>query len=387
MQTTAQTTFDRVIDRRGSDSFKWTQYGDRDILPMPVADMDFAAPAPVLATLHKRVDHGVFGYAEPRPAVTEAVCTYLQASFGWSVDPAWIVWLPGLEIALNLVCRLIESPDAPVATLTPVYPPFLKAPRNAGRQIACAPMVSDGARYTIDTDALETALGQGCGAFILCNPQNPSGRAFTRAELQAVGCRCAAHPELIVCSDEIHCDLILDAGREHIPLALACPELTPRLVSLFAPSKTYNLAGLMCGYAVIPDDLLRQRFRHTARGLVTELNVFGYEACRAAYAECAEWRQALIAYLRANRDRVEATVAALPGVSMTHVEATYLAWIDCRELALPDPVKYFEGAGLGLSNGAWFGAPGFVRLNFACPRATLDEGLRRFSAALSPLTP
>ena len=375
--------FDTVIERRATDSYKWRQYGERDVLPMPVADMDFAAPDAVLRALHERVDHAVFGYAEPRPAVTDAVLAYHRRRHGWELQPEWLVWLPGLEVGLNLVCRLPESPDAGVATLTPVSPPFLSARVNTGRRIARAPMTIEQGRYVVDLQALGGAVREGCGAFLFCNPQNPSGRSFRADELRAIGRVCAENPDLIVCSDEIHCDLILEEGLQHTPLAVACPELSRQLISLFAPSKTYNLAGMMCGYAVIPDETLRQRFRWMGRGVVTELNVFGYEACRAAYDECEEWRQMLVAYLRVNRDRVEAVVAELQGVSMRHTEATYLAWIDSRALQLRDPIKHFEDAGLGLSNGAWFGAPGFVRLNFACPRATLEEGLRRLRAGVA----
>ncbi|MBP6655960.1 MAG: aspartate aminotransferase, partial [Propionivibrio sp.] len=185
-------------------------------------------------------------------------------------------------------------------------------------------------------------------------------------------------------SDEIHCDLILDAERRHVPLACLDEEIARRSITLMAPSKTFNIPGLACAFAVIPDAGLRRRFTGAARGIVPDVNVLGFVAAEAAFREGAEWHDALIEVLRRNRDRVETAVAAMPGLRMTHVEATYLAWIDARGLAVDDPVAFFEGAGVGLSNGADFGLSGWVRLNFGCPAATLDEALERMRAACAP---
>jgi cystathionine beta-lyase len=215
---------------------------------------------------------------------------------------------------------------------------------------------------------------------LLCHPHNPVGRAWHQRELSALADFCQRH-DLTVCSDEIHCGLILDAGRRHIPLAMIDAEIARRCITLMAPSKTYNIPGLGCALAVISDAPLRRRFTGAMRGIVPHVNTLGLAACEAAYRDCDEWHTALIGTLCANRDRVESAVAAIPGLSMTHVEATYLAWIDARGLGAADPATFFEAIGVGLSSGGDFGLPGWVRLNFGCPRTTLDCALERMASA------
>ena len=374
--------FDQVIDRRGGDSYKWNLYAGRDVIPMPVADMDFKAPPAVLAALHERVDHGVFGYAQASPQVVASITGMLSRNYGWEIDPSWLVWLPGLEVGLNVVCRLPTSPSAEILCSTPIYPPFLAAPRNAGRTLVMVPLSCEDHRYRFDAAAFEAAITPEAELVLACNPQNPTGRVMTRPELEALAEISLRH-DLTICSDEIHCGLVLDEDKPHIPLATVSPEVASRTITLMAPSKTYNLAGLMWAYAIIPDDSLRRRFTRAARGIVTELNAFGYVACLAAYRDSADWHAALLDYLRGNRDRVESAVAEMPGIRMPHIEATYLAWLDCRNADLgDDPVAALEEAGVGLSDGRWFGAPGFVRLNFGCPRSVLEAGLQRIKRAL-----
>lgn len=365
--------FDRVLERRGGDSLKWNRYAGRDVLPLWVADMDFAAPPAVLAALQERVGQGDFGYGEPRAALVDAVLGHLEREYGWSVEADWLVWLPGLVTGLNVACRAV---DGDVLTATPVYPPFLSAPRFSGRQLVSAPLCLNASRWEWDFAALEAALTPTTRLLLLCHPHNPVGRAWHAAELAALADFCRKH-DLLVCSDEIHCGLILDAPRRHIPLASLDADIARRSITLMAPSKTYNIPGLGCAFAVIPDVALRRRFSGAMSGIVPHVNVLGLVACEAAYRACEDWRVALIGTLRRNRDRVEAAVAAMPGLSMTHVEATYLAWIDARALDCADPARFFEDAGVGLSGGADFGLPGWVRLNFGCPQATLDAALER----------
>lgn len=377
--------FDTVIDRRGTDSMKWGRYGDEDIIPLWVADADFASPPAVLEALHARVDHAVFGYADPDKAATEAVVAMLAEEHDWRIEPDWITFTPGLVVAINLCCRMLEDDQPGVLTVVPIYPPFLMAPRFTNRESQTVELADTGDRYAFDFDALEAAINDRTGMFMFSNPQNPTGRVHTREELERIGEICVKH-DLFVCADEVHCDLVLDEEKSHQPFATLSPEFAARSITLMGPSKTYNLAGMMCAFAIIPDPALRRRFRRVARGIVTEINTFGYTACRAAYRECAEWRQDLVSYLRANRDLVEARVAEFAGVSMKHVEATYLAWLDCRQGGWKNPVEHFKAAGVELSDGTLFGMPGFARLNFGCPRATLEEGLERISRAVSTLT-
>ena len=371
--------FDSVIDRRNGDSLKWNKYAGRDILPLWVADMDFAAPPAVLAALDKRLAQGCLGYAVVTPALVDSVLAHLQRQYAWRVEREWLVWLPGLVTGINVACRAV---DGGVLTATPVYPPFLSAPRLSGRSLITVGLrLADGG-WGWDFAAMEAAITPETRLLLLCHPHNPVGRAWRDDELAELSAFCLRH-DLLVCSDEIHCDLILDEGRSHLPLATVDAQMASRCITLMAPSKTYNIPGLGCSFAVISDPALRARFTGVMRGIVPDVNVLGLTAAQAAYGDSDDWRSALIGVLRGNRDRVEAAVAALPGLSMSHVEATYLAWIDASGLAVADPVGFFEAAGVGLSRGDDFGLPGgWLRLNFGCPRATLDVALERMAKAV-----
>mgnify|MGYP001005288323 FL=1 len=377
--------FERHIDRRGGDSLKWNRYAGRDVLPLWVADMDFAAPPAVLDALRRRIDQGVLGYAKPWPSLIEATLAHLNRQYGWSVDPDWLVWLPGVVPGLSLACRAVAGE---VITATPIYPPFLAVPGSSGRVLHTAGLRlqddAGGSAWHWDWAALEAAVTPATRLLLLCHPHNPVGRVWRADELAKLAEFCQRH-DLYVCSDEIHCDLILDADTRHTPLALAHPELASRCMTLMAPSKTYNIPGLGCSFAVIQDPALRARFAEAMHGIVPDVNVLGLVAAEAAYREGEPWRRAALDILRARRDRVEQAIAAITGLSTTHVEATYLAWIDARGLKVPDPAEFFEQAGVGLSNGADFGAPGWVRLNFACTAETLESALARIRRACERL--
>ncbi len=369
-----QPDFDEVVDRRDTASDKWDCYAGRDVIPMWVADMDFRAPPPVLEALHRRVEHGVFGYTNPPAELTDVTCAMLAEHFGWSVEPEWFVWLPGLVPGLHLAAAAVGEEGDEVVTMTPVYPPFLQAPARARRSLVTVALHDRSG--AIDFAALEQALTPRSRALMLCSPQNPTGRVYRRDELERLAEFCVRH-DLVLISDEIHAGLVLEPDVQHCVTATLGPEIARRSITLLAPSKTYNIAGLGCSLAVIPDPWLRRRLRAVRAGFVPGVNTLGYTAATAAWRDCADWHAALIDYLRGNRERVRAAVAEHPALHMHPGEATYLAWIDCRDLGLDDPVAAFEAAGVGLSDGRAFGAPGFVRLNFGCPRATLDEGLRR----------
>lgn len=377
--------FDTVPERLGTDSQKWQKYAGRNILPLWVADMDFKVPPAVIEALHQRVDHGIFGYARPVPSTVEAVVTALQQRYGWTVDPSWLVWLPGLVVGLNVTAQAFAAAGDEVLTLTPVYPPFMSAPRNSARVSTTVPFVLRAGRWEIDWEALARAVTPRTKLFYLCNPHNPLARVWRREELVRLGEFCVRH-DLILCSDEIHCDLILDPTLPHIPTGTLGGEIAKRTVTLMAPSKTYNVPGLGTSLAIIPDAALRARFVRATAGVVAEVTALGFTACEAAYRDGEPWRQALLAYLRCNRDfLLDFLARELPGVKVeAPIEATYLAWLDVSALQLPDPIAHFEAHGVGLSDGAFFGAAKgtHVRLNFGCPRATLAEALRRMKAAL-----
>ena len=371
--------FDTLIDRQASDSIKWGKYAGRDILPLWVADMDFAAPPAVLEALQQRVAHGVFGYGHAPTSLTKSVLTHLQSEYQWQVEADWIVWLPGLVSGLNIACRAVEGE---VLTAAPIYPPFLSAPRLSGRTLNRVDLIHSDGQWHWDKNALNEASTAATRLFLLCHPHNPVGRCWSREELLDLAAFAEAH-DLIVCSDEIHCGLILDADKRHIPFANLSADAAKRSITLMAPSKAFNIPGLGCAFAVIPDAALRRRFLRAMDGIVPHVNVLGLAACEAAYRDCTDWHRELIAYLAGNRDLVETTVNTIPGIKMSHVEATYLALIDVRSLGLAQPAAHFEAHGLGLSDGADFGAPGWLRLNFGCPRSRLEEALRRFKQACS----
>ena len=379
--------FDHPPERRGTDSQKWQKYADRDVLPLWVADMDFKSPPAIVEALHRRVDHGIFGYARPVKSTVDAVVDAMAQRYGWQIEPSWIVWLPGLVVGLNVTAQAFASAGEDVLTLAPVYPPFMSAPKNSGRHSATVPWAlnAPAARWEIDWDALERAVTPHTKLFYLCNPHNPLARVWRRDELARLAEFCERH-NLVLCSDEIHCDLILDPALPHVPTSVLSPEIAARTITLMAPSKTYNVPGLGTSIAIIPDPMRRARFVRAAAGIVAEVTCLGFTACEAAYRDSEPWRQALLDYLRGNRDYLlDAIARELPGVRVeAPVEATYLLWMNVSALGLKDPVAHFEQHGVGLSDGAFFGAAKgtHVRLNFGCPRATLVEAIRRAKAAL-----
>ncbi len=372
--------FDIQIDRRTSDSTKWHKYGS-DVIPMWVADMDFRSPPAVMEALKARVEHGIFGYGNVPAALVETVQARLAAFYDWQIQPEWLVWLPGLVCAINAACRLPGAQES-VITSTPVYHPFLSAPGNMGRALITVPMCEDNGRWTLDLDRLEANITPTTRLLLLSHPHNPVGRVYSRTELTALAGLCERH-DLIICSDEIHCELILDENKPHLPTATLSPEIAARTITLMAPSKTFNLAGLGCGFAIISDSALRKRFQAAMAGIVAHVNVLGYVAALAAFRDGEPWRQALLKYLRGNRDRLAEWTAAQTGLRLSPTEATYLAWIDCREAGLENPAGLFEQFGVGVHDGRLFGAAaGFVRLNFACPRPLLEQALEHMQQAL-----
>ncbi len=378
--------FDRAIDRRQTGSLKWDRYAGTDILPMWVADMDFAAPDVVLDALRHRLDHGVLAYSRPHPGLNDALLAYLDRQHAVKADAAWIEWLPGLVPAKSMACRCVGQPGDAVLTLTPVYPPFLIVHNDADKRLVTVPLARDEATngaWAIDFDALEAAVTPDTRIFLFCNPHNPVGRVWSRDDVEKVADFCLRH-DLLFVSDEIHCDLVLDPDRTpHFSAARLEGPIRDRLIVLMAASKTYNIAGLALAWALVPNATLRRRFRAAGGKLIPELNPLSYHATHAALEKGEPWRQDLLAYLRANRTLLHhAVTTRMPALELAWpLEATYLAWIDARGLGVDDPHAHFEKAGVGLSSGADFAAPGFLRLNFGCTRATLTEALDRMARA------
>jgi cystathionine beta-lyase len=376
--------FDEPIDRRRSDSTKWRVYDD-DVLPLWTADMDFRVPEPVVAALRDRVEHGVFGYCVEPPELREVIAERLARLYHWRVDPDAILLQTGVLEGFQHVCRVAATGQDGVLVQPPVYPPIFGAPAHNGSIHQEAPLVQepDGS-WGIDLDAFEAAITDRTRVFILCNPHNPVGRVFRRDELERLAAICA-RKNVLICSDEIHCDLIFPGAR-HIPIASLDAEVSRRSVTLMAPSKTFNVPGLRCSFAIVPDAALRRRLAADSRDFAN-VNNLGLVAALAAYRDGQEWLDQVLAYLQANRDFVASYIRReLPGVDMVAPEATYLAWMDCRRSGVTgSPQAFFlEHARVALHDGAWFGTGGngFVRLNFGCPRATLAEALARMKDAL-----
>lgn len=374
--------FDTPVDRRGVANEKWSRY-PKDVLPAWVADMDFKAPACVIEALHARVEHGVFGYTGVEKELLDTLCGFIQKHYAWQVKPEWFVFVSGVVPSMNITCKMLE-PGQSVLTTSPIYPHFFKAPKMMDREVLTVPLVETKGRWSFDFEALERAITPSCKLFMLCNPYNPGGTVFTCNELEQLG-KIAKKHDLLICSDEIHADLILDPRAKHVPIASLDEGLSQRTITLMAPSKTFNIAGLNCSFAIIPNTSLRRRFIASMGGLNGGVNLLGLTAAKAAYQGGEAWLEALREYLRENLALVQAFVAKHPKLKLLNQQATFLAWIDCQELGV-DPYALFLAHGVGLSDGKDFLGEGFVRLNFGCPRSTLVEILERMEKALSSLS-
>jgi len=380
--------FDQIIDRRHTDSGKWRCY-DEDVLPLWVADMDFTAPEPVIRALEERVAHGIFGYGLPPDGFCEVIQERLARLYGWRVETDEIIFVPGVVTGFNLACHAVGAPGDEVLVETPVYPPMLAAPGNAGRTCKAVPLVEERERYKHDFDGFEQAITERTSLFLLCNPHNPVGRVFETTELERLAEICLRHG-IVICSDEIHCDIVYQDHR-HVPIGSLAPEIGAQTITLIAPSKTYNIAGLSCSVGVIQNPDLLARLKRAGAGLVSHVNILGYTAALAAYRDGQAWLDALLAYLEANRDYLLEYIAThMSSIKCKPPEGTFLAWLDCRGAHIPgNPNQFFlERARVALNDGTPFGAggEGFVRLNFGCPRATLTEALERMRAALEELS-
>lgn len=374
-----QFDFDSPVDRAGSWSTRWDRYAGRDVIALWVADTDFRAPPAVLQALARRIEHGVLGYTNPPQALREAIVERVARLYGWRISEEWIVFLPGVVPGLHHAARSLSASDEHAIIPRPVYHHFKRAVELAPRAYAQAPLTLDGGRWVFDLDRLRAALTERTRLFFLCNPQNPGGTVFRPAELLRLA---EATRDAVIVSDEIHCELVLDATVRHVPIASLAPEISRRTVTLMSPNKAFNFPAAGCAWAIIEDEALRRAFAADVDAhVLPSPSVFGYEATLAAYRGGDDWLAVQAGYLRGNRDLVERTVAQWPALAMSHVEATYLAWIDCSSMAAEDPCRAFLERGVALSPGAQFGDERFVRLNFGTQRARLEQALERMRAS------
>ena len=387
--------FDRVIDRRGTDSIKFdfaVEHGlPADVLPLWVADMDFRAPLGVLDAIHACADHGIFGYGDIKPDYFEAVGGWFERRFGFATRPEWLITSPGVVFALAMAVRALTRPGDAVLIQPPVYPPFYRVVRSNGRRVVENPLVLKDGRYEIDFEGLERAIVENKTAlFILCSPHNPVGRVWTRPELERIGEICRRHG-VIVASDEIHCDFTYP-GHPHTPFALAVPDMAERSVICTAPSKTFNLAGLQASNIWASGADIREKLRAEISACgYGQLNNIALAACKAAYRTGEAWLDALLVYLRGNVDFLRGFLREeLPMLRLIEPEATYLAWVDFSALGL-DPGALDElivqKARLWLDAGGIFGRSGaqFQRIVLACPRSTLKQALVRLKGAMDAM--
>ena len=378
--------FDRIVERRGTDSMKWGRYG-ADVLPLWVADMDFPSPKPVIDALRRRVDHGIFGYGVEPPELRPLVQARLKRRYSWEVDPDDMIFLPGVFVGFNLVGAAFGETGDGILIQTPVYPPFHAIGKNVGRTMQSAPLVRTDSGYEIDFDIFERAITRCTRVFLLCNPHNPVGRVFTRTELEKLAEICIEH-DLIICADEIHQDFIYE-GHTHIPIASLGSEVAARTVTLISPSKSFNIAGFHFSIAIATNPEVRKRLVAAAAGRVPNRpGIFDFVAGLAAYEHGDEWFEQLLKYLQANRDFLVKYVRdELPQIAMFQPEGTYLGWLDCRAAGIAgSPTEHFlKEAKVALQDGALFGSDGegFARLNFGCPRATLVEAMARIKKSLT----
>jgi cystathionine beta-lyase len=368
--------FDQIIDRSPTNALKWERYKDRNILPMWIADTEFRCAQPILEAIKARAEHGLLGYTLPAHAQgpNNAVIHWLAKQYDWQIEAQWIVWTPGVVPAFNVACKAYCQAGDKVMVQTPNYPPLLAAPKlNALQRVDINSVEVDG-RWTLDFAALEReAADPACKLFILCNPMNPVGSVLSESELACIADICTRH-NVMLCSDEIHCDLILDPNAKHLP-AGKLPALAHNSVTLMAASKTFNVAGLGTSFAIIPDPQVRKAFTLASQGMVPWANVLGLVATEAAFTQCDAWHQAEIEYLRANRDYFVEKINQIAGLKLLAPQATFLAWIDASGLGVDNAQAYFEAKGVGPSPGIDFGDDNFVRINFGCPREYLEQAI------------
>ena len=373
--------FDTIVDRHNTHSSKWDKYKHQDIIPLWVADTDFKVAPVVQRAIEERARHGVFGYTSTDKERDQVVANYYQKKYGLHVEADWIVWVPGIVASLTLAIGSLSKQHQQVLTPDIVYPYLHTTPAAVGKQANHLAMTYAEDRVRIDLDALEKRNAKDARVMLFCNPQNPGGAIYTDKELSRIDSYCEVN-DLILVSDEIHADIILDDNKQHLPYFGTSDYALNNSITLGAASKAFNVAGLACSWAIIANEDIRQAFKHEMHGIISEINPFGYVATLTALREGDEWLCAMNQYLRTNRDYLLEQINAIEGLRMLPLESTFLAWIDVSALNLKDPCGFFEAAGVGLSPGSNFNDNNFLRLNFGCAKSVLEEAVSRIKKAL-----
>ncbi len=379
------TQFDPVIERRASDSTKWSRFSNKkhDVIGAWIADMDLPTSEKIIDAIKNRLDERVFGYSEPPDQFFDVVIQRLEKKYGWRTKPEWFVPQPGVVPSLFFASNCIGDDGDAVMAARPNYRYFLETAAHTGRIFQPIDCHLNKHRWEMDFDQMRQTISPKTKTFLLCNPHNPLGRVLDRYELETIADLCLRNGTMI-CSDEIHADLVLDPDKRHIPIASLHPEVEKQSITLISASKAFNLPAIGgLSLAIIPNPEIRSAFQNQAYGVATHPGALAYAATLAAYKDCDDWLLQTINYLRSNRDYLEKQIANIEGLDMTHAEATFLAWIDVSKLGLESPVSKFLDHGIALSDGTEMGRADHVRLNFACHRSTLEEIVRRLKASLA----
>ncbi|WP_087972729.1 MalY/PatB family protein [Oceanobacillus rekensis] len=387
--------FDELFERRNTRSVKWDMlkevFQSDDVLPMWVADMDFKAPDEVNDALVRRAQHGIYGYTVIDDDVSDSIIKWLQKRHGWKIDKTWLSYSPGVVTSLHMAVQAFTEPNDKILIQTPVYTPFYSVITEHDRVVVKNPLINKDNYYTIDFDDFEKKLKSGVKAFILCSPHNPVGRVWKKEELEKMAKLCLKYNVMII-ADEIHSDLVFP-GERHIPIASLSEEIADQTITCMAPSKTFNLAGLDASYVITTDKDKRKKLEATfsKQGLHNMLNTMGNTALEAAYTHGEAWLDELVALLKSHTDYVtEMFDKHIPQLKVVQPEGTYLLWVDCSELGMNNKElnKFMiEKARVGLNAGVSYGDEGdkHMRINIACPRATLEEGVERIIKAVKAL--
>jgi cysteine-S-conjugate beta-lyase len=368
--------FDKIIDRNNTNSYKWNKYGTRDIIPLWVADMDFEVAPAIKKAIQQVADHNIYGYSLAPEELTEVFIKRMKERHHWEIQKEWLIFLPGLVPAIYTSCRAICQESDAVMTTTPIYAHFVDAPKYTNRQVQKVPMKVENGYYSFDFEAIENAITNKTKLFLLCNPHNPNGRVYSREELERLSNICLEN-NIVICSDEIHCDLILDKSKSHISIATLNKNIENQSITLLAPSKTFNIAGLGCSMAIIPNEEIRAAFMQAKYGMLPYLTPFSGMAALAAYRDSNDWLEGLLDYLRGNHEYLLKEINDIKGMKMHPLESTYLAWIDVSQSGIKNITEAFENAGLGIMDASIFSGSDYIRLNFATQRARLEEVVER----------
>lgn len=385
--------FDKYIERTGTNCEKWDAreaiFKNRDVIPLWVADMDFEIAEPITQAIKARADHAVYGYSFRDEAYHKTITDWLTTYNGWQTEPQWLEFTPGVVVGFVVAIRALTNEGDGIVINTPVYPPFARMIKANGRRIIESPMVDNGDGYIFDFEDLEKKLARS-KALLFCNPHNPTGRVYTREELEHVAALCVKH-NIVVISDEIHSDLLFKPHK-HIHIASLNEKIAALTTTLVAPSKSFNIAGLSTSVAVIPNESMRRAFNAEMGKLhIEQGNVFGAVALKAAYGECRDWLEQVVDYMQDNRDYVADFIAEkLPMIRTHKPEGTYLMWFDMRGLGMEHEQLFdflVNKAGLGLNDGAMFGQQGrgFMRLNLATRRDVLRQAMEQLHTAINQL--